>query len=530
MYMKTFKSSAIQLALLGVMGVSLSGCGGGTGTVTTTQLLGGVQVGGKVVDGYVSGATVTMDLNNDGICAVGEPTAITNASGNFTFDSALGKHMLCSNGGTDIATGQPFVGQIKAPAGATSVTPLTNMMVASGLTEAQLVTQLGLPAGTSITTADPTLAGNEKLLATTTAVQQLIQQTAAALSTATGATATSSDALYKVVAASVAASLAAAPAAIDLTNAASASTLASSVASASVTSLKTAPIAGVTATTLNAANVAAVIGTSVAATVTKIASATTSASISSAATTAVTTGLTSLASTVTANTANLTSATAGLTNVVPGAGTFVNGTAAVAAVAGGVKTATATGGITSASVNFGAIVGTPVIAPTVSVAFDVTSTVAGDARSFQVAISGLTATNTAGVLSFAVPATATANIYGKHTTGAVANTTASAAVMTAAAAPWFTPVAAGATNLGGGIQLNVANVLSAVSGSANFAGLNLLKGNFNVTVVVSGINSLANGTGVALVPSQAVSVTNAAGGAAVATVSGQGEVINVTVN
>jgi hypothetical protein len=555
MYKKTFKSSAIHLALLGVIGVSLSGCGGGTGTVgTTTQLLGGAVTSGKVADGYVKNAVVTLDTNDNGICEATEPSVTSNATGDFSFATSLGNHMICSSGGTDIATNQPFVGQIKAPAGSTVVTPLTNIIMANlvaampvgtftpptalAVSNANTAITSKLSLGTvDLTKVDPLLVLS--VLKSTTAVQQLVQQTTAALTTATGTTATTAtnNAIYQAVANAVSAQLTASTTPVNL--ATSASTFAANVVTASVTALQTTPVTGVAATTLNAANTAAVVSASVANTVQQIASATSTATISAAATTAVTTGVAALQNTVTANTANVTSATAGLTNVVPGAGTFVNGTAAVAAVAGGVKSVATTAGvgITTASVNFGLAVGTPVITNPVSVAFDVSSTVAGDTRSFQGSISGLTLTNTAGVLTLAVPATATANVYGKHSTGAVLNGTATNA--TNMISGWIAPVAPGAANAGGGIQLNVGAILTALgtaypttATATGFSSLNLLKGNFNVTVVVSGVNSLSNGTSTALTPATSVSVTNATPGATtpVATVSGQGEVINVTVN
>ncbi|HEY5798839.1 MAG TPA: hypothetical protein VIT92_01385, partial [Burkholderiaceae bacterium] len=61
----------------------------------------GKAISGKVVDGYVAGATVTLDLNDDRICSAGEPTATSNTVGTYSFSAAAnsngGDHMVCSS-------------------------------------------------------------------------------------------------------------------------------------------------------------------------------------------------------------------------------------------------------------------------------------------------------------------------------------------------------------------------------------------------------------------------------------------------
>ena len=41
-------------------------------------------ISGKLIDGYVAGATVFQDLDNDGVLDAGEPSTITDATGAFT--------------------------------------------------------------------------------------------------------------------------------------------------------------------------------------------------------------------------------------------------------------------------------------------------------------------------------------------------------------------------------------------------------------------------------------------------------------
>jgi hypothetical protein len=482
-----FKASALHLALLGAVALPLAGCGGNTASTTSSTSTPG-SFTGIAVDGALSGATVTLDVNNNGICDVNEPKSTTTALGAFSFLNALGAHATCASGGSDTTTGKPFVGEMKAVAGATVISPLTTILANNpALTPAVLATQLGL-AGTNLLTADPTAPGNTALLAAGTAMQQMVQQVATALAASSGLTNPTAAQMTAIMAV-VGTQLAAQPlTATSLTTGAAA--LATSLITTSAPALSANANTGITAATAptaaQATTLATSVSSSVAASVSSIATATTPAAITASANNAV------------VAVAAITSSVAvggGLPNVVPVAGTSVNGTATVA------NAATATGGITNAAMTFGALVGAPVTTGPVSVSFAVTSTVAGDARTFNGTISGLTVANTAGVLSFAAPAAATATLSGTHTNGA-----ALAATQTGAAlASW---VAAPAVNgVGGGVQLNVATILAAVNNAAaGGVGLNLLKGNFNVTVTVSGLQ-LSNAAATAITPSQTINVT-----------------------
>ncbi|MDD2547095.1 MAG: DUF4214 domain-containing protein, partial [Burkholderiaceae bacterium] len=116
---------------------------------------------GKIIDGYIKGATVFADANGDGKQDPGEVSATTDDKGNFVLPAgAVGN--LVSKGGTDISTNLPFKGVLTAPAGSTVVNPLTtlvNNLVQSGQDAAaaqQKVAQaLGLPANVDVTTFDP---------------------------------------------------------------------------------------------------------------------------------------------------------------------------------------------------------------------------------------------------------------------------------------------------------------------------------------------------------------------------------------
>lgn len=83
-------------------------------------------VSGEVVDGYIANATVFRDANGNGQLDDGEVSTITDINGNFTLVGGSGP--LVAVGGTDVSTGLAFEGVLKAPAGATVITPLTTLV------------------------------------------------------------------------------------------------------------------------------------------------------------------------------------------------------------------------------------------------------------------------------------------------------------------------------------------------------------------------------------------------------------------
>lgn len=120
---------------------------------------------GKVVDGYIAGATVFIDTNRNGQLDAGEPTTQSDAQGNFTLPQGVDGPVVAF-GGRDVTTGVDFTGILKAPAGSTAVTPLTTLvaevMQSKGLSLAaaqeQVLDAVGLTAlkgKVNLTTLDP---------------------------------------------------------------------------------------------------------------------------------------------------------------------------------------------------------------------------------------------------------------------------------------------------------------------------------------------------------------------------------------
>ena len=94
------------------VGVLISGCGGGSGGNSSTT-----SVAGTAVDGYLKGANVCLDLNNNNICDTSEPSATTKSDGTFVINTILPQKdfNIIVSGGIDSDTGKSFNGILYAP-------------------------------------------------------------------------------------------------------------------------------------------------------------------------------------------------------------------------------------------------------------------------------------------------------------------------------------------------------------------------------------------------------------------------------
>jgi len=88
----------------------------------------GLSTKGVVIDGYIKGATVFLDTNNNGVLDIEETSVVTDDYGNFNFGSNAELSDLVIFGGTDISTGLAFEGAMTAEAGSLVVTPLTTLI------------------------------------------------------------------------------------------------------------------------------------------------------------------------------------------------------------------------------------------------------------------------------------------------------------------------------------------------------------------------------------------------------------------
>jgi VCBS repeat-containing protein len=207
--------------------------------------------GGRIVDGYIAGATVFADANNNGVLDLGEVHTTTNADGSFTLIGGSGP--LISMGGTDVSTGLPFDGVLRAPAGSTVITPLTTLISAllpNNPTQLQIDTAsdqvagaLGLNLAIDLQTFDPVpgaVTGNAAALAVLSAAIQ-VQSTVVQLSAAVGGAdplAATSAAVFTAIANAITT----APATFDLTTS---STLTSIATASGVSATEVAAVANI---------------------------------------------------------------------------------------------------------------------------------------------------------------------------------------------------------------------------------------------------------------------------------------------
>jgi hypothetical protein len=155
---ETFKLRGVAATLALASGLALTGCGGGGTT--------GTPFSGKVIDGYIKGAKVCIDLNANGSCDAGEPSATTGEGGAYTLFaqegvSVAGKYLVAEV--TISAEDSDNPGQPAKPAKLlafaeqpTLITPLTTVVagfvkadttLTAAQAEAKAETLLGLPAG-----------------------------------------------------------------------------------------------------------------------------------------------------------------------------------------------------------------------------------------------------------------------------------------------------------------------------------------------------------------------------------------------
>jgi hypothetical protein len=175
-----FKLRLIPTAVATLLVAACGGGGGGSSTVAANPS------NGTVVDGYLNLAKVVCDANENGVYDTGEQVTYTSANGDgkFTFNPGCAHSILggVDGTGTNADTKLPFVGLLRAPTGATVLTPLTTLL-SSGMSAAEVVKALDLPAGTNLLTVDPAATNadgslmNAELLKKSIAVQQLLQKT-----------------------------------------------------------------------------------------------------------------------------------------------------------------------------------------------------------------------------------------------------------------------------------------------------------------------------------------------------------------
>lgn len=162
------------------LGGLAAGGGGGSAGILSSAGASSSVLGGRLINGYISGARVYQDQDNDGVFdyddANGngtfddgeelEPYALTSGDGSYELTIVSGGGSLIAEplaGTVDQSTGATVTSQFSAPSGATVISPVSTL-VDAGLSESQVKTALGIDSSIDILNFDPiseTLYGDD---------------------------------------------------------------------------------------------------------------------------------------------------------------------------------------------------------------------------------------------------------------------------------------------------------------------------------------------------------------------------------
>ena len=195
-------------------------------SLATNLQAGGIK--GAVLDnGYISGATVFSDANNNGVMDFNEWRTTSDSSGNYFLPSDTAGSRIIASGGTSILSNQAYVGVLSSTVGSTVINPFTTILqgmlqtgqvssISAGVSIIQAA--LGLPQSVNPLSYDPLsviadAGASSQAKVTALAVQasalqiaNLITQFGAAMNAANATTsmASATDAVTKSINASLA--------------------------------------------------------------------------------------------------------------------------------------------------------------------------------------------------------------------------------------------------------------------------------------------------------------------------------------
>ncbi len=115
--------------------VFISGCSGDDNSTTnnssSAENTSVNKITGRVIDGYIDGATVFLDINGNGILDEQESRVTSNSEGEYSIpiDTTEEENAtIVAVGGFDTDTNSTFKGKLKAPAGEPNITPATTLI------------------------------------------------------------------------------------------------------------------------------------------------------------------------------------------------------------------------------------------------------------------------------------------------------------------------------------------------------------------------------------------------------------------
>jgi len=111
------KGQSLSIVASIVLATSFIGCSGGKGIKDTVV----TSVKGSAVDGYISGATICLDVNNNSLCEANEVSVLSDNNGKYSLpiksltEAQRETVRIIAFGGIDTASNKPFQGILKAP-------------------------------------------------------------------------------------------------------------------------------------------------------------------------------------------------------------------------------------------------------------------------------------------------------------------------------------------------------------------------------------------------------------------------------
>ncbi|WP_186136273.1 hypothetical protein [Burkholderia gladioli] len=219
--MKLIKRTGFTRHISGLsIAAALAACGGGGGSSAGQPSPGSgapatpaAAVTGKAIDGYLVGAAVCLDLNGNGVCDSGEPSAVTDSSGQFAIPysgDATGKTLLVqvTPATKDLSRPAGFqfpatltLSQVVQPAPSQVVSPLTTLVSAqlqTGLSRSEAIAAAQGLLGSQVDPDADYLAGSDA--ATQSLAAQIVDKLATFATEGTVDAATVRNALNAMVA------------------------------------------------------------------------------------------------------------------------------------------------------------------------------------------------------------------------------------------------------------------------------------------------------------------------------------------
>ncbi len=174
MFRQLIPTGAALAAILITSGCSSSS--GNSDDSNNSDDSGNVSLEGKAADGYLAGARVCLDLNNNARCDDGEPTTTTSAGGGYTLEGVTQEQIANSPIVVEIIVGETIdednpgetidkTYTLTAPAGSAFVSPLTTMVQneikENGLSPDEAKASIQARLGTDLDPTEDYVAGSD---------------------------------------------------------------------------------------------------------------------------------------------------------------------------------------------------------------------------------------------------------------------------------------------------------------------------------------------------------------------------------